>query len=107
MAAPVFQMISMFCLSLHTILISANNSLHCDYHTNCVLCPEDVLVFVVLVMVQQLYGEEASSSALMEIMRLFYVIQRLMMESLRVVTMDQLLPTALKSPITATPPNSM
>ena len=44
MAAPVFQIISMFCLSLHTILISANNSLHCDYHANCVLCPEDVLV---------------------------------------------------------------
>ena len=44
MAALVFQMISMFYLSLHTILTSANNSLHCDYHANCVLCPEDVLV---------------------------------------------------------------
>ena len=48
MAVPVFQMISVFHLiiTLHTVLISANNSLHCDYRANCTLCSGDVLAFV-------------------------------------------------------------
>ena len=44
MAALITKVI--FMLSLCTSLISANNLLHCNYHRNHILCPEDVIVFV-------------------------------------------------------------
>ena len=44
MAVRVIKTISLLTLS-YTSLISANNSLNCDYHGNC-LCPDDVLAFV-------------------------------------------------------------
>ena len=43
MAATVVKLILV--LTLHTTLISANNSLYCNYHGSC-LCPEDILAFV-------------------------------------------------------------
>lgn len=45
MAAQVIQTISLLALSYTSLIDSANSSLICDYHGNC-LCPDDVLTFV-------------------------------------------------------------
>ena len=44
MAVPVTKVISLLTLC-YTSLISANNSLNCDYRDQC-LCPDDVLTFI-------------------------------------------------------------
>ena len=87
--------------SANNLLLQYDNNNYCRHP-----CPEDILVFVLSMVVEQLYGEEAFLIATM-VVRQFCIIQYLAMESEGLVMMVTLSPMTLMSQTTSIALNSI